>query len=66
MAIDCTRACGVQRAHAPAAAVSFPAREVAAGGAVAYNLWRNVDLCLAGGYGMAGDFGAAGVTLAIE
>jgi hypothetical protein len=50
----------------PAVAVSLPDREVAAGGAVAYNLWRNVDLCLAGGYGTAGGFGAAGVTVAIE
>lgn len=55
------------RLHAgPGVAVAFPDREVAAVGAVGYNVWRNVDLCLAGGYGTAGGTVAAVVTLAIE
>jgi hypothetical protein len=55
------------RLHAgPGVAVAFPDREVAAIGAVGYNVWRNVDVTLAGGYGTAGGAVAAGVTLAIE
>ncbi len=55
------------RLHAgPGVAVAFPDREVAAVGAVGYNVWRNVDIRLAAGYGTAGGTVAAGVTLAIE
>jgi hypothetical protein len=62
--IDVVRA---WRLHAGAgAAVAFPDREVAAVGTLSYNVWRNVDVRLAGGYGTAGGFGAAGVSLAIQ
>ena len=55
------------RLHAGAgAAVAFPERDIAAVGTLSYNVWRNVDVRLAGGYGTAGGFGAAGVTLAVE
>jgi hypothetical protein len=50
----------------PGVAVAFPDREVAVVGAVGYNVWRNVDVRLAGGYGTAGGFAAAVVALAIE
>ncbi len=50
----------------PGVAVAFPDREVAAVGSLGVNLWRNVDVRLAGGYGTAGGTAAVGVTLAIE
>jgi hypothetical protein len=55
------------RLHAgPGVAVSFPDRDIPAVAAVGYNVWRNVDLRLAGGYGTAGGTAAVGVTVGIE
>lgn len=50
----------------PGVAVAFTDRDVAALGAAGVNLWRNVDLRLAGGYGTAGRVAAVGLSLAIE
>jgi len=62
--VDVVRA---SRLHAGlGVAVAFPDKDVAAVGTVGCNVWRNVDLRLAGGYGTAGGVAAAGVSLAIE
>ncbi len=50
----------------PGVAVAFPDREVAAVGTLGVNLWRNVDVRLAGGYGTAGGTAAVGVSVGVE
>jgi hypothetical protein len=47
-------------------AVAFPDRDIAAVGTLSYNVWRNVDVCLAAGYGTAGGVAAAGVSVGLE
>ena len=55
------------RLHAGAGvAASFPERDVAAVGTLSYNVWRNVDVRLAGGYGTAGGTAAVGVSVGVE
>ena len=55
------------RLHAGAgAAVAFPDRDIAAVGTLSYNVWRNVGVRLAGGYGTAGGTAAVGVSVAVE
>jgi hypothetical protein len=46
--------------------VAFPDRDIAAVGTLSYNVWRNVDLCLVGGYGTAGGTAAVGVSVGVE
>ncbi len=50
----------------PGAAVDYPAKNVAAVGTAGIELWRNVDLRLAGGYGTKGAAAYLGASLAIE
>ena len=50
----------------PGVAASFPDKEIAAVGTLAYNVWRNVDVRLAGGYGTAGGVAAVGVSVGVE
>ena len=47
-------------------ALTLPDKDVAALGAAGVNLWRNVDLRLAGGYGTAGGTAAVGVSVGVE
>jgi hypothetical protein len=55
------------RLHAgPAVAVDFPDRDVSAVGAVGWNVWRNVDVRVAGGYGTGGGVVGVAVALAVQ
>ena len=60
--IDVVRARGLVLGLA--AAVDLFDRDVSTVRTVAWNVWRNIDLYLASGYGTAGDL--AGVTVGIE
>lgn len=55
------------RLHVGAGAtVAFPDRDVAGVGTLSYNVWRNIDVRLAGGYGTAGATASVGVSVGVE